>query len=145
MEARIPAFALACVIVCRAVKTLAASVGVPENPVLADVESDVIELVAVLRPVEADVDSDLTPVEVEVESDVMPEFAVLKPVEAEDDRDVIPEVAVLSPVEALVDKETTTAPEVLFLLAPPCETRINSAPVNAEAAGSPETGRSAII
>ncbi|MEK7935287.1 hypothetical protein AAB989_40235, partial [Burkholderia contaminans] len=76
------------------------------RPVEADVDSDVIELVADDRPVDADVLSDVTVL-----------FVVLSPVEADVDSDVIELVADDRPVDADVLNDVT----VLFVVLRPVE------------------------
>ncbi|KWN54621.1 hypothetical protein WT89_22935, partial [Burkholderia stagnalis] len=69
-------------------------------PVEADVDSDAIELVAVLNPVDVDVDSEATVLSVVLR----PVDSELMPVEADVDSDAIELVAVLNPVDVDVDR-----------------------------------------
>ncbi|WP_279608355.1 hypothetical protein, partial [Burkholderia ambifaria] len=65
-----------------------------DKPVDVEVESDVTELLVELRPV----DSELMPVEVDVESDVIELFADDRPVDVEVDSDVTELLVELRPV-----------------------------------------------
>ena len=79
----------------------------------AEVDSDATLLLVVLKPVEAEVDSETMPVEAEVDSEATLLLVVLKPVEVEVESDKTLLPVVLKPVETEVDRETIPVDRLL--------------------------------